>query len=529
MTRITPILRTPSAVGDVIFVHGLGGNPIGTWGLDNERGWKQWISLNRPDLNIWSIGYRVEPTEWTGGSMPLSDRALNILAMLDSKGIGGRPLVFIGHSMGGLLIKEMLRHAMTVTARFKYVAENTKAVVFFATPHAGAALADLASYFHVILRTSEAVPEIISQQARLRDLNLWYRNNYASLDLKSCIFFETKTTSGVRVVNEGTADPGIPQVSPIGIDANHITITKPSAYGDVVVGQTLKTIDEAIPSTIHQYDPDRIGGDNDYVGDIDYSSDPEDGSDAPTKLKRRSSWQRLRRPAMVAGAITVLTLIAVLVVKLAFPGSASVTVDREMYIGHWLGYPQIVMRFEIGNPTSLPTQFYVNSGKLIAPENSKQTMLNLDGIIDCNGSVPTTILIQVEAKHVSKCVYSFLPYVDFSSLTPQLDQALAKKGGATAGPRPGLIEGQLLADLKKTAAQNFQWRPGAWEVRLDYTLGGRVASSRTQFIVHQNDVDRMKAAFNNYDSGYGVYAFWRNWTPDRSQPMPQVEAKPLVE
>jgi hypothetical protein len=119
--------------------------------------------------------------------------------------------------------------------------------------------------------------------------------------------------------------------------------------------------------------------------------------------------------------------------------------------------------------------------------------------------------------------------VDFSSLTPQLDQALAKKGGATAGPRPGLIEGQLLADLKKTAAQNFQWRPGAWEVRLDYTLGGRVASSRTQFIVHQNDVDRMKAAFNNYDSGYGVYAFWRNWTPDRSQPMPQVEAKPLVE
>jgi hypothetical protein len=85
MSRLVSIYRAvPTAVGDIVFVHGLGGDVFKTWNLDQPNSWRDWLVTNRPDLNIWSIEYEVSPSEWTGGAMPLPDRALNILALLDN-------------------------------------------------------------------------------------------------------------------------------------------------------------------------------------------------------------------------------------------------------------------------------------------------------------------------------------------------------------------------------------------------------------------------------------------------------------
>lgn len=257
LSSLISIFRAEEAAGDIIFVHGLGGDPKATWGFDQSYGWDTWLKANRPDLNVWSIQYRVEPSEWRGGAMPLSDRALNLLALLDNQALGSRPLVFVAHSMGGLLVKEMLRHALTVTARFRHVVERTKAIIFFSTPHTGSSLADIAIFFGFFVRESAATTELAAQQPRLRDLNLWFRNNFSSLGIDCCIFYETQDTLGVRVVNEASADPGIASVSPIPIDANHSNIARPPAYGDIAVGQTLKIIDASIPSDHHKFDPNR--------------------------------------------------------------------------------------------------------------------------------------------------------------------------------------------------------------------------------------------------------------------------------
>jgi hypothetical protein len=132
-------------------------------------------------------------------------------------------------------------------------AKNVKLIIFLATPHTGSGLADLALYLGFFLRNSVAVSDLTAQNPRLRDLNLWFRNNFDKLGLQTLIFFETKETRGVRVVNESSADPGIPPISPTKIDANHSDIAIPRHPSSIVIGQTLKAFDEAVPSTIYRF------------------------------------------------------------------------------------------------------------------------------------------------------------------------------------------------------------------------------------------------------------------------------------
>jgi pimeloyl-ACP methyl ester carboxylesterase len=111
MSELLSIHRSSEPIGDVIFVHGLGGDAYDTWGFRGDSCWRKSISIVRPDLNIWSLSYRVESSEWRGGAMPLSDRAINVLALLDVHLPVDRFLIFVCHSLGGLLVKELLRNA----------------------------------------------------------------------------------------------------------------------------------------------------------------------------------------------------------------------------------------------------------------------------------------------------------------------------------------------------------------------------------------------------------------------------------
>lgn len=110
--------------GDVIFVHGLGGTARGTWHpqekQDDDNFWCAWLGEDLPDVGIWSLGYEVEPFRWKGNSMPLADRATNSLDLLDSYEIGDRPIIFITHSMGGLLVKQTIADWLVAELNSKY-------------------------------------------------------------------------------------------------------------------------------------------------------------------------------------------------------------------------------------------------------------------------------------------------------------------------------------------------------------------------------------------------------------------------
>ena len=221
--------------GDVIFVHGLGGNARSTWQPEepqDDKFWLNWLSQDLENVGIWSFGYEAEPFDWKGKAMPLFDQASNLLEWIDSKGIGKKPAIFVTHSLGGLLVKEMIRTAQTFNRQ--KIIEQIKGIVFLATPHTGSHLANLIDCVGALTRTTVSVEELKAHAPELRELNEWYRENVHDFGVATKVFYETRSVHGILVVDADSANPGINGVKPVAIAKDHISIAKPDSREDLI-------------------------------------------------------------------------------------------------------------------------------------------------------------------------------------------------------------------------------------------------------------------------------------------------------
>ena len=236
--------------GDVIFVHGLRGNPLGTW-HPNEKNltleqlrqatdfFPFWLSQDFPSLCVWSYGYQAEPSNWTGLTMALFDRASNLLSTLKDHELGQRPLIFVTHSLGGLVVKKTIQNAHSTPGNLENqeLITHTKGVVFIATPHTGSHLASTLNYWLGGLgQSTVTATELEDSNPSLRELNDWYRFNSEKFGIDARVFFETKPSAGlVGVVTPASANPGLSdQVEVTPIPNDHITIAKPSSQDSSV-------------------------------------------------------------------------------------------------------------------------------------------------------------------------------------------------------------------------------------------------------------------------------------------------------
>lgn len=100
----------------VIFVHGLGGHAYDTWrrAADNDTYWPLWLAKDLEGISAYTMAYEAPPTNWLGTSMPLQDRAVNVLELLLSEpGLTSGPITFICHSLGGLIVKQIVLDTAT--------------------------------------------------------------------------------------------------------------------------------------------------------------------------------------------------------------------------------------------------------------------------------------------------------------------------------------------------------------------------------------------------------------------------------
>ncbi len=242
----------PDRVADVVFVHGLDGDARTTWHPKDrpDAFWPAWLGEDVPAVGVWSLGYAVSASAWKGHAMPLADRASNVLDLLELDGIGRRPLAFVCHSLGGLLVKQVLRSAGDFgNPAWKAIATRTKAIVFLSTPHSGADLASWIKYIGGLLRTTVSVEELEAHHPRLRELNLWYRSHVVDFDLATVVYCEKRPIAGILVVNETTADPGIVGVIPIPVDEDHVSICKPASKDSQIYRRVKRLVEDIVDAT----------------------------------------------------------------------------------------------------------------------------------------------------------------------------------------------------------------------------------------------------------------------------------------
>ncbi len=135
---------------DIVFVHGRGGDSHSTWrhGKEGTGGhffWPEELGKDLPHCGIWTVGYPAGFTALGKPGMIIEKRAGNLSQKLANVGLGARPLLFVTHSMGGLVVKSLIVGSQTLAdADRKRLVSVIRGIVFCATPHRGSALADAA-------------------------------------------------------------------------------------------------------------------------------------------------------------------------------------------------------------------------------------------------------------------------------------------------------------------------------------------------------------------------------------------------
>ncbi|TGZ65471.1 hypothetical protein CRM22_005870 [Opisthorchis felineus] len=114
---------------DIIFVHGMRGSVFFTWRqndavLDSNetdagnytKCWpRDWLSREFPRARILAIDASLNPFIWDPIcpvdrlERTMDNRAKKILPQLRAAGVGQRPIIWVTHSAGGILVKELLR------------------------------------------------------------------------------------------------------------------------------------------------------------------------------------------------------------------------------------------------------------------------------------------------------------------------------------------------------------------------------------------------------------------------------------
>lgn len=252
MSDLVAVPGSAATKADVVFVHGLDGDARLTWQAidsDPKTFWPAWLSEAIPDLAVWSLDYDAHAINWSGASMPLADRAGNVLNLLELHIAPERPVCFVAHSLGGLLVKQLIRRAADIRHP---LASQVRGVVFLGTPHAGSQKASWLSGLGRLVSASVSAVDLEAHSSQLRDLNVWYRDAAPALRIANLTYFETQTVAGLKIVDETSADPGLAGAAPVAVDADHISIAKARSRTDQVFLGVVRFLRECLdrPSAV---------------------------------------------------------------------------------------------------------------------------------------------------------------------------------------------------------------------------------------------------------------------------------------
>ncbi|UZP32266.1 hypothetical protein NXS19_000082 [Fusarium pseudograminearum] len=183
---ITVLHKPPKPQFEIVAVHGLGSHPDRTWRSRLVKGRKDaacqiethllrdLLPKDFADAHIMSFAYH---SKWLIDAPATTTQNIGteLLRKLEqnSKGL---PIIFIGHSFGGIVIKEALCGA----AEDSDVRRNTLGIIFLGTPHQGSSMSFMATSVAFLTRFLGSSTELISalgaNRASLTDLEERFRS-----------------------------------------------------------------------------------------------------------------------------------------------------------------------------------------------------------------------------------------------------------------------------------------------------------------------------------------------------------------
>jgi pimeloyl-ACP methyl ester carboxylesterase len=136
---------------DIVFVHGLTGNRETTWSYDKTLWPRDLLAKELHNVRIFTFGYDADVIGFLNmaGSNCVRDHGKSLAQDLAGRRITtdsrDRPLIFVAHSLGGLVVEQALLIARgSSQPHVKALLPSTIAIAFMGTPHLGSRKADWA-------------------------------------------------------------------------------------------------------------------------------------------------------------------------------------------------------------------------------------------------------------------------------------------------------------------------------------------------------------------------------------------------
>ena len=167
---IVPGPKATSRRVDIVAIHGLNGHYLQTW-TDEATGvnWlRDLLPRTVPDARVMSLSYN-SMLQFSKSTADVSTFALQLLegisAERESLEEASLPIIFICHSLGGLVFKQAYILA-TRDPQYVDLKARFKGVMFFGTPHRGSNLAPWAKTFAGLLEFASFNTSTNTQLAR---------------------------------------------------------------------------------------------------------------------------------------------------------------------------------------------------------------------------------------------------------------------------------------------------------------------------------------------------------------------------
>ncbi|CAG7850986.1 SubName: Full=Uncharacterized protein {ECO:0000313/EMBL:CCA68224.1} [Serendipita indica DSM 11827] len=228
---------------DIIAIHGLDGHREKTWTADNGVLWlRDLLSVDIPNARILVYGYDADTrSRECVSTQTIYQHADKFLKSLSRQRSGNprRPIIFIAHSLGGIVLKQALvlcqNQSRGSTNPLRDILVSTHAVLFFGTPHSGVKGVDLLQTMNrllsLYLKTTDVILRHLGEHSpELENIQNLYIS--ASAEIETVLFYEVYPTpiiggkSQLIVPHYSATVAGDRHATEEGLDADHCQMVK---------------------------------------------------------------------------------------------------------------------------------------------------------------------------------------------------------------------------------------------------------------------------------------------------------------